>query len=884
MNPDPRRRDIEAHANDLVERVMGCPPVRHIGCEWAWFAEWRGDGKNGSNSPSLRWNPEKRRGFDNAAGNESFDIIGLYARKNRLDCQRDFRQILDALDAMRGNGHRSTASPAPRPMAPRHDPGPGPRPEPEAVAALAKCYGLLPGDFREAGCPSLAEVFFPIIDRKAWGLLYPLRTLDGSDRKKAKSVLRFDGDGNPVAWPAGKRACVHVPKGPAGFFPPAAVEGEGALVVTAGEEKALALAKAGFRAVSYSAGEGGLPPEAARFLVERGNLEFCVVMDGDDAGRRGAKKTAQALKDAGATALWVVTWPPDSPRGWDANDELREHGEDRLRLTIALAPEWPGEDPEPAAVEPQADPGPDLETVEPEGATVAGEPEPWAPLVALDRFDPPEFPLDALAGAPWLQSWVAGVSQQYQTPPDLPALLALATIAGAVQTRACVLAREGYSEPLMLWACVALPPGNRKSQVFAEALAPVFAWQREAAAETRVARETAAECGRMIEERIATLRKAGAKSPDAETRRGRAEEIAKLKAEADAAAPAAAPRILFDDTTPEALGVAMAAQGGAALVASPEGRLFDVLRGCFSEMPDLSIFLKGHAGDSVDVSRLGRPPVTMPRPCLSLALAVQPQAIRPLGKGDVFAGLGLLARFIFAIPASTVGRRRVGAPACPEGVRAVYAGRVGALLDLPRCSTVAALMLDPEARHAFEEFERNLEPRLDPETGDLGAGLSSWPSKLAGLVLRFSGLLHFATHGAGAFEHRVEGSTLAQAVRLAGWATEHARGAFDHLGANPATDGARRVLAWIERTRPADFLQSQAWESVKTSLRTAAALRESLRLLESRAYLRALERPQESRGPGRPGLRFIVRPRLFPEKGFGDSSNSCGGVEDENRD
>lgn len=213
----------------------------------------------------------------------------------------------------------------------------GERPNDATLAAFAARYGLEYSDFQEHGC-SLKSVHFE--RGPAWSICYPTAKPDGGTGQKMKTVSRFDkATGAAVQWPDGKRDAQHA-KGGSGFFPPSQVSGPGLLVVTGGEEKALACLKAGFRAVSWSNGEGSLSEVAVEALLTAGNREFVLALDNDGAGRRGTEKMARALVAAGATVVRVVQWSSTLPSGFDVNDVLRDHGAGALQSLIASAVAW----------------------------------------------------------------------------------------------------------------------------------------------------------------------------------------------------------------------------------------------------------------------------------------------------------------------------------------------------------------------------------------------------------------------------------------------------------------------------------------------------------------------------------------------------------------
>ena len=225
------------------------------------------------------------------------------------------------------------------------------------------------------------------------------------------------------------------------------------------------------------------------------------------------------------------------------------------------------------------------------------------------------------------------------------------------------------------------------------------------------------------------------------------------------------------------------------------------------------MYLKGHAGDLLKVDRRGRPPEYVERPCLTIGLAVQPEVLRGLAGRPGFGGRGLLARFLYSLPESLVGRRQAGAPPVPPAVADRYALELQALaasLAAPAGDDgPAVLTLDQAAGELLLGFERDLEPRLAAGSGDL-AHLAGWAAKLAGATCRLAGLLHLAGHLRDGWARPISADTFAGAIRLAGYLVEHARAVFDLMGADPRVDDARWLLDWISRTGQAQFTRRDA--------------------------------------------------------------------------
>ena len=116
------------------------------------------------------------------------------------------------------------------------------------------------------------------------------------------------------------------------------------------------------------------------------------------------------------------------------------------------------------------------------------------------------------------------------------------------------------------------------------------------------------------------------------------------------------------------------------------------------------------------------------RPCLTIGLTVQPEVLQGFAGRPGFRGRGLLARFLYSLPESLVGRRQAGAPPVPQAVADRYALELHALaasLATPAGNEGPALLaLDREAAELLLGFERDLEPRLAAGSGDL----AHWPA------------------------------------------------------------------------------------------------------------------------------------------------------------
>ncbi|HEY8599030.1 MAG TPA: DUF3987 domain-containing protein, partial [Thermomicrobiales bacterium] len=418
-----------------------------------------------------------------------------------------------------------------------------------------------------------------------------------------------------------------------------------------------------------------------------------------------------------------------------------------------------------------------------EMTSAAGE---WEAPTSLTTNNLPPFPTAMLPD--WLRDFVEAEATATQTPPDLAAMLSLAAVATAVAKKAQIVVKDGYSEPLNLFTVTALPPANRKSAVFADVTAPLVAWEESETKRLRAEVDEAQTRRRMKEAQAqhAEALLVKAKPGDAAITE---EDVFRLRRELAALPPVPVlPRLIADDATPEKVASLLAEQGGRLAVLSPEGDVFEVMAGRYSNgTPNIGVYLKGHAGDEIRVDRQGRPSEFVKNPALTFGLTVQPEVLRGLAEKPGFRGRGLLGRFLYAVPESLVGRRNTDAPAMPATVRETYARKLTRLLSLPCGATAETtpaphlLTLEPQARVFMGWLARHIERELG-EFGELGV-MPDWGGKLLGAVARIAGLLHMAEHAEtqAPWDIPVASHTVEDAWCIGEYLTHHARAAFSDM-------------------------------------------------------------------------------------------------------
>jgi replicative DNA helicase len=496
---------------------------------------------------------------------------------------------------------------------------------------------------------------------------------------------------------------------------------------------------------------------------------------------------------------------------------------------------------------------------------------PWdEPQTLSEDVELPPLPWAACL-PPWLWQWVQSEAIATQTPEDLAALLALSVLATCSQRRWRVRIKDGWSEPLCIYVAVVLAPGNRKSAVFRAASDPLYEWeaaQRIAIeAELAAAATTAAIAEKKLRAAEARAGKDGDPSAidDAMTA---ARELADAQAEVPTI-----PRLVTSDATQEAVARLLNEQHGAISVMDAEGcGPVALMLGRYSDgAAAVDVYLRGHAGDALRVDRVGRDPIIVDHPRISMGITVQPAVVEQLGERRELRGLGLLARILWCQPQSTVGKRDVDPPSVPSELVARYHQAIHALLgrDALADGELSDVAVSREAWMKLRSFMEELEPRL-AESGDL-APIADWASKLAGAVARVAGLLHIATHG-GPGHRAITADTMTAAVVIGRYLLAHARKVLGQMGASdPVLVDAKAMLSHLRQRKVTAISRRDLHQALRKGyegrFRRAEDLDAPLSMLVERGWVRLREQ-RDGDNKGRPSVIVRVNPRElgWPQK------------------
>jgi putative DNA primase/helicase len=431
---------------------------------------------------------------------------------------------------------------------------------------------------------------------------------------------------------------------------------------------------------------------------------------------------------------------------------------------------------------------------EDDGAAPWPEPEPIVAPTASEPFPVGDLPEPVRAA-------VAEVQAFSQAPLSLVACSALSALSASAQHLCTVERAEGLEGPASLFVLVLAASGERKSAVDAQFVAPVGAFEREAAerarpdwgayrADLRIWEAKA----KGIESAIARSAKAGKPTAaDEEALRGL--ELAKPL-------PPRVPRLIYTDASPEALAAGLAEKWPSAAVLSSEGG--SVLgghgMGRDSILRALALLNTAWDGRLSPIDRVTRESSGPRTVRLTVGLAAQPDAVRAFidSARGLARGTGFLARFLVAWPESTQGARLFRDPPAGWPALSKFQDQLTGLLEVEPSFNEAndlappTLRLSPRARLVWAEFHDDVERELRP--AGMLADVRDFASKAGDNAARLAALFHLLEHGPGG--EIGEGSMSAGAA-LATWFVLEAARFAGQMAVSQKTADALALDNWL---------------------------------------------------------------------------------------
>lgn len=478
----------------------------------------------------------------------------------------------------------------------------------------------------------------------------------------------------------------------------------------------------------------------------------------------------------------------------------------------------------------------------------------YAPEVTTEQPVPlgpppaPLFPTDALPYP------LGAAAQEIAECVQIPYCAVAAMVLSALSVCTCRRVRvklPTHTEWTNTYAVIALPPGSRKSSAFELAFGPIYEMEREWQAQVGPEVQLRKDTRKAEEAAIAKLQQRAGRAATEEGRKDLLEQIAAARGGMTAEVPM--PRLWAGgDVTQEKLGALLAEQGERLAILDSEGTMFDMIAGRYShdgKGSSFDLFLKCWRGDPHRVDRIGRDPIQLRAPLLTVCLTTQPQVIARLAEHKEFRGRGLLGRMIFCLPTSLVGTRLYREAAPSNALLEEYRR---ALRQVFRTTwgDETELVVRNGALGVWREFHDDIE-RRQAVGGDLDE-LTDFGSKIAGIVAGIAGNLHMLeTRDGNGLE--IGEATMARAVAIGHWAVGHARAAAGLMVMDETQQLASRIMEQAGKRGVVSFTGRDVLRWLRTQRRRS--VEPALTELVSRGLI---VETRLTHG-GRPSLKYEVK-------------------------
>ena len=388
---------------------------------------------------------------------------------------------------------------------------------------------------------------------------------------------------------------------------------------------------------------------------------------------------------------------------------------------------------------------------------------PFVTFVTQGACETSLFPCESLP--PVLMAYSRQIEESLQVVNEMVSPVLLGTISMCIQGEYCISPKEDWKESLNLYVLTINKPSERKTPVFKEILKPIYEYQDKINTERRPLIIEYQMKKNILQKKIeSSLRAIGTKVTKAtKGAKDTAQMVSEdkiiamqnelVELEENAVGPVT---LLADDVTTEALVKLMNENTGRIAIASAEGGIFGMMAGRYSTQPNIDIFLKGYSGEAYTSHRVSGRVETLKEPLITMILMVQPTVLMEALGNREFRERGLMARFLYSMPDSKIGKRRYRTMAIEENVRKAFYDLISELLECRKWEHPKTIYLSEEADKLGEAFYNEIETTLFSEYEEMG----DWIGKLYGQTMRIAGILHVVKYRLGAAEVRVEAERL----------------------------------------------------------------------------------------------------------------------------
>jgi DNA-binding cell septation regulator SpoVG len=256
-------------------------------------------------------------------------------------------------------------------------------------------------------------------------------------------------------------------------------------------------------------------------------------------------------------------------------------------------------------------------------------------------------------------------------------------------------------------------------------------------------------------------------------------------------------------------------------------------------------------------------------PAITFGVSVQPVIFAAIAKNERLRHSGFVDRFLFLLPPSRLGYRKLEQHPVPESLldgwdRSVRdLAAVESLTDDEGEPTPHVLSFSAAAYGLWKAWQREVESMMR-EGGRL-QHLAGWAGKLAGNTARIAGLLHCGERTFTAVAQReIQGDSVERAITLARVFLDHALVVFDLMGSDASSEGATALWGVITSRRDVEFSARDAWHPLRGKYKRVGDVEAGFQKLIDHNLIAEWGGGMAGK-PGRPSRRFRVHPQVAEE-------------------
>ena len=488
----------------------------------------------------------------------------------------------------------------------------------------------------------------------------------------------------------------------------------------------------------------------------------------------------------------------------------------------------------------------------------------------------PKMDLDVMlpAGCERFKEYINALAESYHVAPEMVLMPALSTLsmclAGAIKIKP---GPEWIEEP-MIWTLTRAESGEKKTPVLNNLTKPVVKWIAEKN-ENRAGKEHKEKIKKKMLNKMADkLEKESMKHDyNSQEFEDLIEEATQLKEKSDRLKDKIKlDHIIQSDITPEGVVQHLSKKGTTIGIISSEAEAIDIALGLYSDKTNVSIYLKGYAGESYVNKRKETETIYIENARVTMGLLAQSEPIANLMGDKAADNRGMNARFLFCCPISEIGFRSVEMKIIPENLKDYWENLIYGAMNLPHVDRVEycdatdavtvndsmiTLKMDDEAAAIFKKMRIENEKSFR-KGGDLSNKIA-WGAKLMGNIARVAATLQMIADGEKAPSF-ITGEVMQTVERWVPWLIAHREAIVHNAVENVSLDAARTLVEKFGKSAKL----SDAVEYLRRNIKPKKSYSEWKKVIDegvSHGFLR-ITKSNSAKNGGRPSTILEIHPGL----------------------